>query len=187
MWTPPISAVVLFFWLWFHRLVVHRGFKDLVDTRGGTSPLTTWGVVIETFTMATFCLLAPFIPLHEPWAPAMIVGNIGAVLACGVGLWARRTLGRHFSIHLTTDKEQGHQLVTAGPYRWVRHPVYTGDLMFHLSVPLITCTYEGLVFSVIYFLLIRSRMQTEEVMLSSEYPDYGPYMERSHRLIPGVY
>jgi len=185
--TLPLSAIFLFVWLWIHRLVVHGGLKDLFDQRGGTSPWTTWGVVIETFAMASFCLVAPFIPLHEPNLPLMVVGNVGALIACGVGLWARRTLGKHFSIHLTTDQSKGHDLVTSGPYRWVRHPVYTGDLLFHLSVPLITSAYEGLGFAVVYFFLVRARMNTEEKMLSTEYADYGPYMEKSHRLIPGVY
>lgn len=187
MWPPPPSAVILFLWLWFHRLVVHRGFKDLADARNGTSPFTTWAVVIETFVLATVCLVGPFIPMHEPSVPAMAAGNMLMVVACGVGLWARRTLGKHFSIHLTTDQGDGHQLVTAGPYQWVRHPVYTGDLLFHIAAPLVTCTYEALVLAPIYFLIVRSRMGTEEQMLSAEYPDYSPYMERTWRLFPRVY
>jgi protein-S-isoprenylcysteine O-methyltransferase Ste14 len=185
--TPRITVVVLLFWLWFHRAIVHRGFRDLMDARGGTSPFTTWAVVLETFSLATFVLIAAWIPLREMDPPWFAVGNVLAFAACAVGLWARRTLGKHFSIHLTTDKAKGHDLVTSGPYRWVRHPVYTGDLLFQLSLPLIAGAYEGLAFPVLYFFLVRSRMGIEETMLSQEYAEYAPYMERSHRLFPGIY
>ncbi len=178
-------VVVLFCWLWFHRLVVHRGFSDLLDLRHGTSPFTTWAVVIETVTVATVCLVAGWVPLHPYVLPVIIAGNVLIGMACVVGYSARRTLGKHFSIHLTTGGE--HELVTAGIYGHVRHPVYTGDLLFHLAVPLMTCTYEALLFAPIYFLLIRQRMITEEKMLSAQYPDYAAYMKRTARLIPGVY
>lgn len=187
MWPLPLSVLFLLGWLWFHRIVVHRGVRDLLDSRGGTSPLTTWAVVIETFALATLCLVAAYLPLHEPSTALLIAGNLGAAGACAVGLWARRTLGQHFSIHLTTDPAEGHDLVTSGPYRWVRHPVYTGDLLFQIALLLIANVPEGFVLVVIYFLLVRSRMETEEQMLSSEYADYAPYMERSHRLIPYIY
>lgn len=179
------SVVVLFVWLWFHRLVVHRGFKDLADARKGTSPFTTWGVVIETVTMATTSLVGGWIAWHEPVLPVIVAGNLLMILACTVGYSARRTLGKHFSIHLTTGG--GHELVTSGIYGHVRHPVYTGDLIFHLAVPLMTCTYEALLFAPIYFLLVRQRMITEEQMLGQEYADYGEYMTRTKRLIPGIY
>jgi len=178
-------VVLLFTWLWFHRLVVHRGFKDLLDIREGSSPLTTWSVVIETVTMATVCLVGGWLEWHPQLLPVIIGGNVLIAIACIVGYSARRTLGKHFSIHLTTGGE--HELVTAGIYGHVRHPVYTGDLLFHLAVPLMTCTYEALLFAPIYFLIIRQRMITEEKMLGETYPDYAAYMTRTARLIPGIY
>lgn len=181
--TGPL--IVLISWLWFHRLFVHGGVKDLLDQRGGTSPLTTWGVVIETLSMASLSVVGLWMQWHPFRWDVFAAGNVLMILACGVGWWSRRTLGRHFSIHLTTD--HGHELVTSGPYRWVRHPVYTGDLLFHVAVPLLACTYEALLFAPVYFLLVRSRMKTEEQMLSQEYADYPTYMQQTKRLIPGVY
>ena len=176
---------VLFAWLWFHRLVVHRGFRDLTDARQGTSPLTTWGVILGTVAMATVSLVGGWMQWHPPVLPVIVAGNVLIAIACAVGFSARRTLGKHFSIHLTTGG--GHELITAGIYGKVRHPVYTGDLLFHLAVPLMTCTWEALLFAPIYFLLIRQRMITEEQMLGQEYADYGDYMTRTARLIPGIY
>jgi len=183
----PPSAAILIAWLIFHRIAVHGGVRDLFDARKGTSPFTTWAVVIETFLLSIVAVTGAFLDLREPSMAVMVGGNVLMVTACGIGMWARRTLGRHFSIHLTTDQGEGHQLVTSGPYRWVRHPVYTGDLLFQIAVPLITCTYEALVFAPIYFLIVRARMGTEERMLSEEYADYGPYMESTWRLFPRVY
>jgi len=182
---PHWSVIVLFCLLWFHRLVVHRGFKDLLDARSGTSPITTWGVIVETMAMATVAIVGGWVPWHAPSLPVIATGYGLFALACTVGFTARRTLGKHFSIHLTTGSE--HELITAGIYGKVRHPVYTGDLIFHLAVPLMTCTYEALVFAPIYFLLVRQRMITEEQMLGQEYADYGEYMKRTARLIPGIY
>ncbi|CAA7262508.1 unnamed protein product [Cyclocybe aegerita] len=62
--------------------------------------------------------------LHEAVHPAMVIGAISAVLATVLRMWCFKTLGPFFTFEITIRPR--HELITHGPYSWVRHPSYTG-------------------------------------------------------------
>ena len=62
---------------------------------------------------------------------ALILGVLGCVLGLLVTIWARRTLAGNWSSDVTF--KQGHELMRSGPYRFVRHPIYTGLLVMGLG------------------------------------------------------
>lgn len=69
---------------------------------------------------------------HVGWTGAM--GASVCVLGLFMTLWARWTLGGNWSSNVTF--KQGHELIRTGPYRWVRHPIYTGLLVMALGTAL---------------------------------------------------
>ncbi|MBK6894910.1 MAG: isoprenylcysteine carboxylmethyltransferase family protein [Flavobacteriales bacterium] len=72
-----------------------------------------------------------------------------ALLAFGTAfrLWAIRTLDRAFSA--TVQIKEGQQLITAGPYRWLRHPSYTGAWLAMIGAALLMHSYLGLTMRVV--------------------------------------
>lgn len=95
-------------------------------------------------------------------------------------------VNRHASATIVVEPDQ--KVISNGPYRWVRHPMYFGVLIMMLSTPLGLGSYVAVpVFALIIPILIL-RLLNEEKVLRRDLPGYTEYCERTrHRLIPGVW
>lgn len=106
-------------------------------------------------------------------------------LACvALIVWIQRALGANFDVTLHVRTE--HTLVTAGPYRWVRHPMYTVLLLFELAMLLLTANWfvNGIPL-IALIIIIATRVRREEaVMLNTFGEAYRRYMERTGRFLP---
>jgi len=116
--------------------------------------------------------------------------NAGVVLfAAGLIFrwWAIVTLGRFFTVDVTIEKD--HELVERGPFRFVRHPSYTGVLLAFVGVALTLRNWGAiLVILLPIFVAFVRRMNVEEEALSRALGErYREYMKRTKRLIPLVY
>jgi protein-S-isoprenylcysteine O-methyltransferase Ste14 len=104
------------------------------------------------------------------------------VFAVCLMIWARITFGRR-SFHAAGSPTEG-GLVTSGPYKYVRHPIYASVLYFgwagvlsHVSITNIllgVCAIGGAVL----------RIVVEEKLVAERYPEYGAYANRTARVIP---
>lgn len=101
--------------------------------------------------------------------------------------WAIITLGRFFTVDVTIEKH--HELVERGPFRWVRHPSYTGALVAFVGWALTLQNWAAiLVVLVPIFIAFVRRMNVEEHALTEALGDrYRDYIRRTKRLVPGVY
>jgi protein-S-isoprenylcysteine O-methyltransferase Ste14 len=99
--------------------------------------------------------------------------------------WAIAVLGRYFSVVVET--EPGQHLVTRGPYRWLRHPAYTGTLITILGFPLALGTWSGLlVAETIALMATTCRARVEERALVAALGDeYQEYMRHTWKFFPG--
>lgn len=100
-------------------------------------------------------------------------------------VWSIATLGRYFSGHIETW--QGQPVIEAGPYRWLRHPGYAGNILQVIGMPLILNAYAVLLLSALVAGLFIRRLLWEEDYLSQQLPVYKEYMARTKRLIPGIW
>ncbi|HTV77799.1 MAG TPA: isoprenylcysteine carboxylmethyltransferase family protein [Steroidobacteraceae bacterium] len=96
-------------------------------------------------------------------------------------------LGRFFTVNVAIA--QDHRIIDTGPYRWLRHPSYTGALVAFLGLALCTQNWASLVLIVIGTTAVFSyRMGVEERALTAAFGEpYRQYMQRTWRLIPGLY
>jgi protein-S-isoprenylcysteine O-methyltransferase Ste14 len=110
--------------------------------------------------------------------PGGVVFAIGLALA----LWARLAIGRNWGMPKTLKDEP--ELVTSGPYRFVRHPIYTGFLLAMLGSALATSLYWLIVLVIIGGYFVHSA-RVEERLMTASFPDtYPGYRERTKMLIP---
>jgi protein-S-isoprenylcysteine O-methyltransferase Ste14 len=118
--------------------------------------------------------------LSHSWV-VIILQTLGTALM----IWARVTFGRR-SFHLAANPTEG-GLVTTGPYRFIRHPIYTGVCLLvvgslgaypELRTALAVCSV---------FVGVLVRILSEEALVIQRYPEYLQYSARTWRMIPYVF
>lgn len=114
--------------------------------------------------------------------PAVVLGQ-----AAGIALMvsARMAFGRQ-SFNLGAQPAEG-PLLRRGPYCVIRHPMYAGALLVFLTSALGHRTLVGGTIAVLAFVLILRRIQVEENLLGSRYPEYLQYASETKRIIPFLY
>ncbi len=119
-----------------------------------------------------------------------VINVLGLALAWGafpIRFAAKRALGKFYTINVAIL--QDHQLIESGIYRYVRHPLYLGILMFYIGLPLIISSVFGLLVVTLPATIGSFyRMRLEERALVSRFGErYLAYAERTARLIPYVW
>ncbi len=119
------------------------------------------------------------------WSVA--IGVIIMTTGLGVRVWALRTLGKFFTMPITLRPD--HELVRAGPYRWIRHPAYTGGLLTAIGLPIILGTWAGFVVTLLACVAAYVyRIRIEETVLLSRFGEsYRRYASETWRMLPGLY
>ena len=111
----------------------------------------------------------------------LIIFLLGLLLA----IWARRHLGKNWGMPMT--EKQNPELVTSGPYRYIRHPIYTGILTAALASTIDVSIYWLLVFIIWAIYFIYSAV-IEEKRMSKQFPkDYPAYKAKTKMLIPFIF
>ena len=106
------------------------------------------------------------------------------ILAIALSIWARRSfLKGQFSIH--AEPNEGPLLLT-GPYRLIRHPMYTFSLIIVWSSMLGHWSIITIIVSLLVTCVIIIRIVTEEQYLRARYPDYIEYSSKTKRIIPFI-
>jgi protein-S-isoprenylcysteine O-methyltransferase Ste14 len=81
-----------------------------------------------------------------------------------------------------------HHVISTGPYAWVRHPMYSGVMLFFLGVPLLVGSWWGAAMAPLFAILFAVRAGIEERALVAGLPGYADYAARvRYRLLPGIW
>lgn len=155
-----------------HRSSQDRGSGALILC------VTLLGLVVTWTSVGLGWFVLPWWAL--PLGIAIMSGGIA------VRCWALTVLGRFFSPVVRTTSDQ--VIIRDGPYRWVRHPAYTGILMIALGYPILVLSGVGFVFALVAFgLAIGYRIRVEEAALSARFGEaYNSYRATTTRVIPFI-
>jgi protein-S-isoprenylcysteine O-methyltransferase Ste14 len=120
---------------------------------------------------------------HADWA--LVLGDLVCVLGLFVTLWARRTLAGNWSSDVTF--KQGHELIKSGPYRFVRHPIYTGILVMCLGTALDIGRLRGWLALPLMTAAFWVKLKQEERLMLRHFPnEYPAYQKQAKALVPFV-
>jgi protein-S-isoprenylcysteine O-methyltransferase Ste14 len=148
--------------------------SPLVGLGGGLIPLTAG---LE----ARFSPGIVFDPLLKTLALALILG--GYTLASYA-----LVENRFFSGMVRIQSERGHRVVSSGPYRWMRHPGYSGALLAYLATPIFLDSLWAFLPVILLTMALSIRTSLEDRTLQSELEGYREYASRvRYRLIPGIW
>jgi len=144
-------------------------------------------ILIGWFLVSRGYRLGPPFNIH-------IIPETGAILVaaailclCGLGFcfWARAVLGRNWSGTVTLKED--HELIVRGPYRLVRHPIYTGLLAMLIGTWMENGHIAGMIGLVLAFISFWIKLNNEEEVMRKQFPDqYAAYRERVKRIIPFI-
>lgn len=128
-------------------------------------------------------------PLNSSLTPrtecTQIIGAVFCVAGLLATIWARRTLAGNWSSDVTF--KQNHELIRNGPYRFVRHPIYTGLLGMCLGSALDTGRLRGWLGLVLVFIGFWIKLKQEEQLLLRHFPgEYPAYRKQVKALLPYV-
>lgn len=134
--------------------------------------------------------LLPYLDRRDRWTlDGDAVRYLGLVLLVAGGvlrIWPIFVLGRRFSGLVAI--QPGHELVTRGPYRYVRHPSYLGAVITVVGWVLLFRSGVGLVAAALGVRLLIARIDSEEALLAAQFGStYDAYRGRTWRLLPGIY
>lgn len=172
-----IAVAWVIFWLYWLVSAV-----DAKERSPGRRRLPLTGLSALSVVLVIRVFRGGSLAVHSP-----VLGAIGAVVfASGIALaiWARLHLGRNWGMPMSQKAEP--ELVTSGPYRFVRHPIYTGLLAALLGTALAN-NLIGLIIVVILGAYFYYAASVEEKNLTATFPtEYPAYRTNTKMLIPFV-
>ncbi|HWD92433.1 MAG TPA: isoprenylcysteine carboxylmethyltransferase family protein [Verrucomicrobiae bacterium] len=128
-------------------------------------------------------------PLNRHILPRTASLQISGAVICIVGLlftlWARRTLAGNWSSDVTF--KQDHELIRTGPYRFARHPIYTGLLVMWVGTVIYVAELRGVISLLLVTIGFWIKLHQEERLLLRHFPDsYPTYKREVKALVPFV-
>lgn len=173
-----VAIPVVWLAFWFYWLVSAVGVKT--GSRTGRARL-------PGLTLVVLLVLLRVTDSGSDVVHDLVLGVVGAImLASGLGLavWARVYLGRNWGMPMTRKDEP--ELVTSGPYRFVRHPIYSGILLGLLGTALALDLYVLIAVAVMGAYFVYSA-KVEEALMVEQFPSaYPSYRARTKMMIPFV-
>lgn len=146
----------------------------------------TLAVTAQFAACMVICIPARFVGATS--VPEALAPVAAAVLVSGVALavWTiSHNRPGNFGVH--PEVKSGTQLVTTGPYRWIRHPMYLTLLLCMAGVTLLNPHTPGHWALGILGLVLLAKIRIEERFLRARFPEYSAYAGRTRRLIPFVF
>jgi len=113
-----------------------------------------------------------------------IVADVLILMGLVVSIWARAVLGTNWSSRVTL--KVNHQLIEHGPYRVVRHPIYSGLLLMILGTAVLIGRISGFFALAVSFAGLWLKLRQEEKLLTKHFPQYAEYKARTKALVPFV-
>jgi protein-S-isoprenylcysteine O-methyltransferase Ste14 len=187
---PMMLRCILFAGLTAHKLLwevlKRRRAPEVSSTRGARGPLTVATKAMKMLVLLFLVVQTLFLDVLPIAAEPGVVRGVGLALFL-VGLvmavTGRLQLGRNWADLEDYTVLPGQSLVARGLYRYVRHPIYAGDIILLAGLELALNSWLVLAVLPVIIVVVR-QARAEEALLLRTLPGYGEYCGRTKRFIP---
>ena len=195
-WWPAWAALaVMLIWIVATAIVILRFNPDLLAERlGPRKGAKAWDTAI--MSVLGLLQLARYIiaGLDQRYGWSMgfslasqIIVLIVCLLSYALVVWATAS-NAFFSQIVRIQPERNHTVVTSGPYHYVRHPAYSGAILFELAMPVLLASWWTMLPSGLGAILLILRTALEDRTLQAELDGYLDYAHQvRYRLLPGIW
>jgi protein-S-isoprenylcysteine O-methyltransferase Ste14 len=170
----------------FYRRAKKAGYKTVIEEKRRYAIWLSIFICYEIFTFFLYILLPATLTWGSISLPlAFRLAGVGMGLLSLIGfIWIHQTLGNNLSVRIRIKESQN--LVTNGPYRYVRHPMYTTFYVLHIAAFLLMANwFLGLTWIAGLTAVIILRVNREEAMLVSRFGEkYSCYVKKTGRFLP---
>ncbi len=157
----------------------------------GTKQFDKVILLIGAVLFAIQAVLAGFDAVRFHWStlgPYSVFLGSAAFVAAMIPIAAATMVNPHLEKTVRLQFERGHRVIEAGPYRFVRHPMYLGTILQSLAIPVILDSRWALIPAAATAFLYVCRTALEDRTLQRELPGYEAFTHRTrYRLIPGIW
>jgi len=195
-WTPGwifIAVLVAAFGL--SALLLARVNPMIYRARSRFQPGTKkWDLILLGVMLPAMVVEIPLATLDAgrmgwsnvpPWV--VLIGYVLLIGSIAVATWAQ-AVNPFFEPGVRIQEERAQRVITAGPYRFVRHPGYTGAIAMFIAMPLALASWWGLLPAAFAIVLLVVRTSWEDRLLEAELSGYADYARRTrYRLLPGFW
>ncbi|HMD78327.1 MAG TPA: isoprenylcysteine carboxylmethyltransferase family protein [Terracidiphilus sp.] len=163
--------------------------RNIAPASSSESRASRWLHLILT-SAAQLLIFLPVHGLRQRYLPASAVVTATGLTLNALGLvlavWARRCLGRYWSGKITIKVD--HQLIRSGPYRLIRHPIYTALLGLYLGTAIVSGELHALIGLALVIIAYLRKIRLEEANLMRAFgADYRGYRSETWALLPGLF
>ena len=167
---------------------------ELIEERLRFRPELSWDKVFVAVALAFFLFWLILMPLnavrfHWSQMPSVLktLGALVLLISMYISFLTLRE-NPYSSAVVRVQKERGQTVISTGPYSYVRHPMYTGVILFFLGTSLLLGSWFGVLCALAFALLFAIRAVLEERVLRKELEGYDAYMARvKYRFFPRIW
>lgn len=178
-----ISVVWLAFWIYWLAAASRAKTSRPGTVRGGFAEVRIGIAILILAVVRTPLLREHSLTVHN--ALVQSVGLAIFLLGLATAVWARVFLGTNWGVPMSQRVEP--DLVTSGPYRYVRHPIYSGVLLALVGTALASSLYWLVAVGLVGAYFVYSATVEERAMTDQFPTQYPGYMRRTRMLIPFVF
>lgn len=168
---------------------------EIIAERGklhkGTARFDKLLIAVYAATVAAIIVVAGLDAVRFGWAPLGPAWILPGALLTALGMLpaaGAMAVNRHLEPTVRIQQERGHQVVTTGPYRYVRHPMYLGLLLQVAGIPMLLGSAWSAACALATALSVIVRTALEDRTLQRDLPGYAEYARRTRfRLVPGIW
>ena len=178
-------------WLWFNDRALLEARLSSPFRKRDQRPKDRVIIALFVPAMLGWMVLIALDARRFMWTSVPLAGQIAGAVLVGAGMvlvWETYRANTFATTQVRVQTERAQTVVDSGPYRYVRHPMYAGMVLYLLGTPLMLSSLWGLAGIPVLFLLLALRTLGEEQVLKADLPGYLEYTAKTPwRIVPGIW